>query len=63
MPALLLSHACDEMFGAELAAALKRIELPLELLPLPAEPDARLGEADIARIEVAFFTQDLFPHH
>ena len=63
MPALLLSHACHAMFGAELAAALTRMKAPLDLLVLPADKDARPAEADLARIEVAFFSQDNFPDY
>jgi len=61
MPALLLSHACHAMFGAELAAALTRLKLPLDILPLPADSEARLPADDIARIAVAFFSQDIVP--
>ncbi len=63
MPALLISHACQALFGAELAATLDRLKLPLELLVLPADKDARPAEADLARIEVAFFSQDNFPDY
>ncbi len=49
------------MFGTELAAAVTRLKLPLEILTLPADKDARLSEADVARIEIAFFSQDIFP--
>ncbi len=51
------------MFGAELAASLKRLNLPLEVLALPADKDARLSEADIARVTIAFFSQDNFPDY
>ncbi len=51
------------MFGAELAAALTRMKAPLDLLVLPADKDARPAEADLARIEVAFFSQDNFPDY
>lgn len=61
MPALLISHACQALFGAELAAAVARLKLPLEILPLPADKDARLSQDDIARVEVAFFSQDVVP--
>ncbi len=61
MPALLISHICHTMFGAELAAAIARLKLPLEVLVLPADKEARLSAADIARIEVAFFSQDIVP--
>jgi phosphoglycerate dehydrogenase-like enzyme len=63
MPALLISHICYTMFGAELADTIARLRLPLEVLPLPADKDARLSEADIARVEIGFFSQDTFPDH
>jgi phosphoglycerate dehydrogenase-like enzyme len=63
MPSLLISHDCHQMVGAELTAELKRLNLAYDLQLLPADPEARLGEADIARIEVAFFSQDIFPGH
>ncbi len=61
--ALLISHACQILFGAELAEVIARLKLPLDVLVLPADKDARLSAADIARIEVAFFSQDNFPHY
>ncbi len=63
LPALLISHACHAMFGTELAAVLARLNVPLDLLVLPFDKDARPAEADIARIEVAFFSQDNFPDY
>ena len=51
------------MFGAELTAALASLKVPLEQLVLPVDKDARPAEADIARIEVAFFSQDNFPDY
>lgn len=60
-PALLLSHVCHAMFGDELAAALARLQLPLQLLPLPADKEARLSADEIARIELGFFSQDVVP--
>ena len=63
MPALLISHGCQALFGAELAAVTARLKLPLDTLVLPADKDARLAEADIARVEIAFFSQDVFPDY
>jgi len=63
MPALLVSHVCHVMFGADLAAALAQLSLKLDVLVLPADKDARLAETDIARVEVAFFSQDLVPDY
>lgn len=63
MPALLISHACQKMFGAELAAHLQRLKLALDILVLPADPEARLPSDDMPRVELAFFSQDVFPGH
>lgn len=63
MPALLISHDCQKMFGAELAASLQRLKLALDMLVLPSDPEARLPPEDIPRVEVAFFSQDVFPGH
>ena len=63
MPALLISYGCQSLFGAELAAVVAGLKLPFDILVLPADKDARLSEADIARVEVAFFSQDIFPDH
>jgi phosphoglycerate dehydrogenase-like enzyme len=61
MSALLVSHVCHAMFGADLAAALARLDLKLDVLVLPEDSNARLAEADIARVEIAFFSQDIVP--
>ena len=62
-PALIISHRCHAVFGAELAAAVARLKLPHDVVALPADKDARLSDADVARGEIAFFSQDLNPHH
>ena len=62
-PALIISHRCHAVFGAELAAAVTRLKLPIDIVALPADKDARLSEADVARAEIAFFSQDLNPTH
>ena len=61
MPALLISHACHAMFGADLRTVLSHLNLALDVLVLPADKEARLAEADISRVEIAFFSQDLVP--
>ncbi|MGA0024044.1 MAG: D-2-hydroxyacid dehydrogenase [Burkholderiales bacterium] len=63
MPALLVSHRLHAERGADLAAQAQRLGLPLELVVLPADPEARLAEADCARLELAFFSSDVFPAH
>ncbi|MSQ74043.1 MAG: D-2-hydroxyacid dehydrogenase [Betaproteobacteria bacterium] len=62
-PALIISHRCHAEFGAALAAAVTRLKLPHDIVALPADKDARLSEADVARAEIAFFSQDLNPTH
>lgn len=62
-PALIVSHRCYEIYGAELQAAVTRLGLPHEVVALPADKDARLSDADVARGEIAFYSQDLNPAH
>ena len=42
-------------FGAKIAGA--------DLIVLPSDPQARLPDADCARVEIAFFSTDVFPDH
>lgn len=60
MTTLLVSHRCNADFGADITAA-ARAETKLELLVLPADREARLADADCARIDVAYFSEDVFP--
>ncbi len=62
-PALIISHRCHAVFGAELTAAVARLKLPHEVAALPEDKDARLSDADVARGEIAFYSQDLNPTH
>jgi len=62
-PALIVSHRCHAVFGTELNAAVARLKLPHEVVALPADKDARLSDADVARGEIAFYSQDLNPAH
>jgi phosphoglycerate dehydrogenase-like enzyme len=61
MTVLLLSHRLHAERGADLAAQARALDPALELLVLPEDPEGRLGEADCARIELAFFSADVFP--
>ncbi len=63
MTTLLLSHSLHAERGADLAAEARRMGLPLELVALPADAEARLADTDCARIELAFFSSDVFPTH
>ncbi len=62
-PALIVSHRCHAVFAAELTALVARLNLPHEVLALPEDKDGRLPEADVARGEIAFYSQDLNPSH
>ncbi len=63
MPALLVSHQLHAERGADLAVQARSAGLALELVVLPANPEARLGDADYTRIDCAFFSNDVFPVH
>lgn len=63
MTTLLLSHRLHAERGAVLLAEARRIGLDLEPLVLPADPEGRLADADCARLELAFFSSDVFPQH
>ncbi|HSN41890.1 MAG TPA: D-2-hydroxyacid dehydrogenase [Burkholderiales bacterium] len=61
MTTLLVSHRCNTVYGAAIAAAAARAGPKLELLALPADCEARLADADCARIDLAYFSADVFP--
>jgi len=63
MTTLLVSHRFNAGHGAEIAAAAARANLTLELLVLPADREARLADEACARIDLAYFSEDLFPDH
>ncbi len=63
MATLLLSHRCHADHGAQIAAVAARAGLALELLVLPADPEARLADEACARIDLAYFSEDIFPGH
>lgn len=63
MTTLLVSHRLHADRGADLAAGAKRLGLALELVVLPADPEGRLSDADCARLDLAFFSSDVFPQY
>lgn len=63
MTTLLVSHRLHAERGADLAAQAKRLGLALELVVLPADPEGRLSDADCARLDLAFFSADVFPQY
>lgn len=61
MTTLLVSHRLHAERGADLAAQAKSLGIALELVVLPADPEARLSDTDCARLDLAFFSADVFP--
>lgn len=61
MTTLLISHRLHAERGPEILAEAARIGVALELVVLPVDPEGRLGEADCARLDLAFFSADVFP--
>lgn len=60
---MLVSHRCNAEIGADIAETAARAGLALEIAVLPAEREARLPEADCARLDIAFFSGDVFPDY
>ena len=61
MPALLLTHRCNERYGTALVAAAAAHGITLEPVALPADPAARLDPEQCGRIALALFSRDAFP--
>jgi phosphoglycerate dehydrogenase-like enzyme len=61
MTALLVSHQLNAAYGARLAAAAREHGRALDVRVLPADRERRLAETDCTRIDVAFFSADIFP--
>lgn len=61
MPTLLLSHRANVERGADIARRAERIGVALEILPLPQDSETRLPETECARVDLAFFSGDVFP--
>ena len=58
---LLLSRGFAESHGDAIAQVEDETGVRFERVLLPGEPDARLGAAACARVELAYFSGDLFP--
>lgn len=63
MTTLLLSHRLHAERGDDIAAQAQRLGIALEPVVLPADPEARLDDATCARLDLAFFSGDVFPAH
>jgi D-2-hydroxyacid dehydrogenase (NADP+) len=60
---LLVSHQLHAAHGAKIAAAAARAGIRAEAIALPPDPAARIPDAECARIEIAFFSGDVFPDY
>ncbi len=63
MATLLLSHRLHASRGADLAERARSLGKELELIVLPADPAGRLPDEVCARVELAFFSSDVFPEY
>lgn len=63
MATLLVSHRASAVHGAELERLARASGHAIDLIALPEDPEARLPEADIARIEAAYFSIDIVPRY
>lgn len=61
MTTLLLSHRCKSAHEAELIAVAADSMLSFDIVPLPADREARLPDADCRRLDIAYFSEDVFP--
>jgi D-2-hydroxyacid dehydrogenase (NADP+) len=61
MTALLVSHELHAERGADLARRASEAGLDLELIALPAERETRLAQEACERIELGFFSGDVYP--
>jgi phosphoglycerate dehydrogenase-like enzyme len=62
-PGLLLSRAFLREYGRRLDEAAREAGLRPQVIALPAEPEGRLEPEACARVEIAFFSPDVFPDH
>jgi phosphoglycerate dehydrogenase-like enzyme len=60
MTGILISESLSADAMAQLQAAAHAGGNALEVIALPADPDARVSELDVLRIEIAFYSGDIF---
>src|SRR5512146_3221342 len=61
MTTLLVSHRWQSAYGPDIAAAAACGKFSLDVIALPADRDGRLPDADCARLDTAYFSEDVFP--
>jgi D-2-hydroxyacid dehydrogenase (NADP+) len=60
---LLTTQTFLDRYGDELGRTAREAGLELDPVLLPGDPAARLGPDDVARIEIALFSSDVFPDY
>jgi len=63
MTTLLVSHRVHASSGGDIARLAQRLGLALDIVALPADSEARLPDAECARIDLAYFSLDIHPTH
>ena len=63
MTILLVSHRVAVERGADLERRARAGGFSLEVIALPQDREARMDQADAARVEAAYFSIDVNPHH
>src|SRR5258706_5485754 len=61
MAGLLVGPGFVRSYGARLAALVRETGAALEPIALPEDPAARLGRGEVERIELAYFSGDVYP--
>ncbi len=60
MTGFLLSRQCYEQFGDAIREAAASAGVDFELVELPSDPEARLGPDGLAKIDIAYFSVDVY---
>ena len=61
MPAVLLSHRLERERGADLVRRANEAGASLRVIALPEDPEARLPSGACPQVDLAFFSEDVFP--
>src|SRR5688572_5249709 len=61
MTTLLVSHRVYATLADDIMRHAQRARIALDIVALPGDSEARLPEADCAKIDLAYFSLDIFP--